>query len=640
MKRFFAALILAQMLAFASSSQAAPLEVYGRLPNIEQVQISPDGRRLAIVVTDGEGRIVTVSDLETGKLVAGGRAGDVKVRAIQWAGSNHLLITTTSSAKPLGNVIASRAEYATIRVLTVDTDRIQLLLEDVDRGLNIIIQEPDIRIIDHKPAVFLTGIRFTNARGHAALFRIDLEDGIRSRVVEPGDSESREWVLDAAGAAIAHVRYGRQTGRWRLDVKSDGAWRTVFSEVALVDPPVLEGLGRDGTSVLVSTFEGDEIALREISPKDAAWSDPLSVGPRQAPIYDPVRDVLIGFYDLVGDEERYTFFDANDQAIWNTIVKAYAGQRVQMVSASADRRKVVVLVDSPTEGPAYALVDLDTMKATWIGPRIKGLGKADVATVRPVNFKAKDGLELSGYLTLPNGRSEKALPLVVLPHGGPASRDMPGFDWWAQALASRGYAVLQVNYRGSTGFGREFLQAGYGQWGRSMQTDLSDGVRYLAQQGVIDPERVCIVGGSYGGYAALAGATIDTGVYRCAASVAGPSDLRKMVEFARARGGAPSQRYWLRFMGVEERGDPALQDISPASLAHRATIPILMVHGKDDTIVPAVQSQIMADALKEAGKPHELLMMKGEDHWLTSGDTRLEMLRAVVAFLEKHNPPT
>jgi dipeptidyl aminopeptidase/acylaminoacyl peptidase len=206
-------------------------------------------------------------------------------------------------------------------------------------------------------------------------------------------------------------------------------------------------------------------------------------------------------------------------------------------------------------------------------------------------------------------------------------------------MASRGYAVLQVNFRGSDGLGKALLEAGYGQWGRKMQSDLSDGVRHLVSQGTVDPKRVCIVGASYGGYAALAGATLDRGVYRCAVSVSGPSDLRRMVDWSSDRNGHTARRYWIRFMGAKDLRDPVLGEISPAAFVDKVEIPILMIHGKDDTVVPLEQSRIMAEALKKAGKPHELLVQPGEDHWLSRGDTRLQTLEATVAFLEKHNPP-
>ena len=175
-----------------------------------------------------------------------------------------------------------------------------------------------------------------------------------------------------------------------------------------------------------------------------------------------------------------------------------------------------------------------------------------------------------------------------------------------------------------------------------MQTDLSDGVRYLAEDGTIDPKRVCIVGGSYGGYAALAGATLDPGVYRCAVSVAGPADLRRMLKWTNEQSGRSdnlSQRYWDRFMGVSGPADPALQSISPIEHLAAVTAPILLIHGRDDTVVPYEQSEVMASALKRAGKAVEFVTLNHEDHWLSRSATRLQMLEATVAFLRTNNPP-
>jgi dipeptidyl aminopeptidase/acylaminoacyl peptidase len=180
-----------------------------------------------------------------------------------------------------------------------------------------------------------------------------------------------------------------------------------------------------------------------------------------------------------------------------------------------------------------------------------------------------------------------------------------------------------------------------GEWGGKMQTDLSDGVRYLAAQGVIDTARVCIVGASYGGYAALAGATLDTGIYRCAVDVAGPSDLPRLIAYGSSREGRQGvgvERYWDRYMGAKGQSDPHLAAISPAFHADKVAIPILIIQGRDDTVVPFEQSQIMADALKRAGKPYDFVILNHEDHWLSRGDTRLQMLQATIDFLVKNNP--
>jgi dipeptidyl aminopeptidase/acylaminoacyl peptidase len=297
-----------------------------------------------------------------------------------------------------------------------------------------------------------------------------------------------------------------------------------------------------------------------------------------------------------------------------------------------------VLIEGPKLGYRYELIDLDKSSAIPIGKVYAGLD--NTLEVRRINYKAADGFEIPAYLTLPRGRAPKSLPLVVMPHGGPAAYDTAEFDWWSQALADQGYAVLRPNYRGSN-LNVQFQEAGYGQWGRKMQTDLSDGVRYLVKEGIADPGRVCIVGGSYGGYAALAGATLDPEVYRCAVSVAGISDLGKMQRWE-GRGNVDVrdvERYWDRYWGVSGSFDPALDTISPIRHLDAVKMPVLLIHGRDDTVVPFEQSQIMFDGLKSQKKDVELVTLKKEDHWLSRGETRLQMLEATVAFLKAHNPP-
>jgi dipeptidyl aminopeptidase/acylaminoacyl peptidase len=275
-----------------------------------------------------------------------------------------------------------------------------------------------------------------------------------------------------------------------------------------------------------------------------------------------------------------------------------------------------------------------------IGPAYEGIKPDDLADVAVAAYPAKDGMKINAFLTLPIGREPKNLPLIVLPHGGPAARDDAGYDWWAQALASRGYAVLQPQFRGSGGFDWSLEAAGFGEYGRKMQSDLSDGVRALAGKGYIDPKRVCIVGASYGGYAALAGVTIEQGVYRCAVAVAGVADMRKMVGDGLVAANRNSTvRYWDRFVGAKNPTDPVYDQISPVRHAAQASAPILLIHGRDDTVVPFEESVRMEAALKSANKPVEFVILANEDHWLSREETREQMLKATVTFLEKNNPP-
>jgi len=617
---------------------AAPLAAYGKLPSIEEVALSPSGNRLAVVITNGEDRVIGVTDLSTGKAILKLRSGAQKVRGVMWAGEEHLLIINTATAAPMF-LSGGRREWTLAQSINVTTGKAHRLMGDVDMALNTIFGPPVVRRIGGADMVFVEGISYAKTNhGLLSVFRVDPDSGA-SKLVESGSEETRGWVIGPDGQAVAQQVYAAGPGRWSLRVKAADGWRTAFTQVGPLDSPYLIGLGRDAGSVIyASQNEAHHWTWREVHVDGSPANDPAAAVEDQAAIHEPLTGKLIGSVALYGDDLRYVFFDPADDKMWKDILKIFPGDQVRLTSMSADRRHVIVEVDSAKAGPAFALVDLSARSATWIGSLYNELTDADIAAKRAIAFKAADGMELHGYLTLPRGKPEKALPLVVFPHGGPAARDGPGFDWWAQAMASRGYAVLQVNYRGSSGLGPALLEAGYGQWGRKMQSDLADGIAWLAKAGTIDPKRVCIVGGSYGGYAALAGVTIDQGVYRCAVSVAGVADLRHQVVFSREGGGMAVERYWSRFMGAKDAGDPILAKYSPSALAASASAPVLLVHGEDDTVVPIAQSREMADALRKAGKPVEMVVLKSDDHWLSRGATRLQMLEAAMTFVEKNNP--
>ena len=627
-------------LALAGWARAAPLEAYGELPTIEQVAISPSGGLLAIDYVKGENREVIIEDLAARKLVAGFKAGDVKIRNLQWAGDSHVIITSSSTGGML-DVLVDKSEWFVAADYNIPAKRLRPLLGDVDLAGNWLAGYPVIRTVDGKPTVFAIGDRFSADGGMVSLFKVDLDTDHSSVVLDSHADGYTSYLIGADGRPLAMEEYDAKSKAWALKLWHGAGWRQALAESAAIETPGVLGAGRDGQSVLIGQFERGHYTLREVSP-DGVLGEPLPIGENGAPIHDPIDHRLIGFASLDGDSWSYSFFDPSLQSQWQAIVAAFPGQGVRLASWSDDRKRVVLHLNSPSDGPGYALVDLRTGASSWLGADYPGLTSADISPVKPVRFKAADGLELSGYLTLPQGREPKNLPLVVFPHGGPAVRDEPWFDWWAQAMASRGYAVLQVNYRGSDGFGWKFMSAGFGEWGRKMQTDLSDGVRYLAAEGTIDPQRVCVVGASYGGYAALAGATLDPGVYRCAVDAEGLSDLPKFVAWSKDREGGREgvgvERYWTRFMGADGAGDPRLEAISPLAHIDRISIPILIIHGKDDTVVPFEQSQMMADALKRAGKPYDFVVLNHEDHWLSRSDTRLQMLKATIDFLEKYNP--
>jgi dipeptidyl aminopeptidase/acylaminoacyl peptidase len=260
-----------------------------------------------------------------------------------------------------------------------------------------------------------------------------------------------------------------------------------------------------------------------------------------------------------------------------------------------------------------------------------------MSPVKPVRYQARDGLGIPGYLALPIGREAKNLPLIVMPHGGPFARDSYAFDPLVQMLTSRGYAVLQPNFRGSTGYGRDFAERGYGEWGEKMQDDLDDGVRWLAADGTIDPKRVCIFGASYGGYAALWGGIRNPEIYRCAASFAGVTDIRAMLKYD-AKGILASRysKQWRQRVEGEEKRD--LAAVSPLQQAARLDVPVLIAHGEQDSNVPVDQSRKLVAALKARKAPVYAAFYPTAGHGFDSSANQLDFMKRLEAFLEVHNP--
>ncbi|MDP1912856.1 S9 family peptidase [Brevundimonas sp.] len=623
----------------------APLSAYGALPSLEMVKLSPSGQRLAFITVTGEDRTLVLLDLSTREQIGGAGIGMAKVRDLDWLGEDRILVTTskTENIPQLGIV---RAELFSSQIYDPGRNRIVEALKDTRDVFPMLFSSAEV-IKGEDPEVLVRAYAFSNP-DRLDLFRVDLQSG-RGTLAEVMGQNVTDFVLDTAGRSLARSEYDSRSQEWSLHLRQGGGFRETWETVAPIDTPNLIGLGLNGDSVVIAADRPD---MSQAGREDAEFFDVnLATGVWRAVrfefnpdglLFHPVTRRLIGATRGTDAGRLYAFADPAADSLWASIRGAFAGRSPELVSFSDDLRKAVVYTSGPRDSGSYHLINLDAGRVTPVGGAYVAITPDRVAPVRAVSYTAADGLEIHGYLTTPPGVTDPTgLPLVVLAHGGPASHDVMGFDWWAQAMASRGYAVLQPNFRGSTGYGDAFREAGYGEWGRKMQTDLSDGVRWLAEQGVIDAERVCIVGASYGGYAALAGPTIDRGVYRCAVSVAGVSDLRVMVEEEASRGARrenSTTRYWNRFMGADGLGDRSLDARSPARLAAQADAPILLIHGRDDTVVPIDQSRIMERALRQAGKPVEFIELEGEDHGLSRGATRERMLTETMRFLQAHNP--
>ncbi len=621
-------------------AKPVPLEAFGRLPTIHHVALSTDGARLAFILTVGERQVLDVVQLDNDARLGQADVGTTKVREIAWADNRHVLITSASSDLPFG-ITGPQTEWHLIQSWDADSKKIRPLLGHVrtDREmLNVVTGEPVAVRTGADTLIYVESMYFSEHSGARALVRINLSTDAENLVKE-GSAGTQGWIVNDRGEIVAEQDYFDQKHHWSIRVMKDGRTVQTASGTAALDYPEIAAIDADDASLIVRVRENGDLTYRRLSLADASWgSDFAPDYPFSGFITNPGSNRAIGA-SIEGDEPQYHFFDAEVQRRWDWVERVFHGERVRFIDMAADHQHFLVEVLGPKSGFAYYIADAAEHLTRKVGAIYAGVPR--VAEVRKISYPAADGLQIPAYLTLPPGRAEKGLPLIVMPHGGPESRDELGFDWWAQALAAQGYAVLQPNFRGSS-LTVAWIEKGYGEWGRKMQTYLSDGVGYLAQVGIVDPARVCIVGGSYGGYAAMAGAALQPGTYRCAVALAGISDPESMLRWEQSRNDHrdnEDSRYWNRFMGVAGPNDSRLAEISP--LVHAASIvaPLMLIHGKDDITVPYEQSARMAKALENLRKPVEFVTLAKEDHYLSRSETRLQMLTASVAFLRRNNPP-
>jgi acetyl esterase/lipase len=576
-----------------------------------------------------------------GKPIWSGLVGDLKTRDLQWAG-DQILVLETSQAVNLGAFLGYEYEIGAATSINLATGKIFGLFEGAPKLRPMIFGSYGVRQIQGRWYGFFSNLTLTQTSddgpiiqgSHLDLYRVDLTDGgLHTAALER--DRTAHWLVGADGQVAARSDYDEESAEWTLRA----AGRTLMKRKSDLHLVRLAGFGRSPDTVLVEDGEGPEAQYFEV---------PLAGGGKPIELYAdfPVghlvrsrEAVLLGALNVERTEAK--FDDPKLAARYDAARRAFPGYQFHLAAYTDDLNRMVARTDGGDDSGTHWLVDIATGSAKVLAEDYPTIKAKHVGATRIYRFKAADGLELEGVLTLPPGSSGKNLPVVVFPHGGPIGvHDAVGFDWWAQAFASRGYAVFQPNYRGSSGRGLEFERKGYGEWGRKMLSDIADGFAALAKDGVIDPKRACIVGASYGGYAALASVTLQQGLYRCAVSVAGVSDLTQMLarDSDRMGGRSAGMRFMRLAVGQGLPAAPTLAEISPVRLAARADAPVLLVHGRDDTVVEIEQSRSMERALKAANRPVELIELPGEDHWLSKGATRTSMLKAAVAFVQKYNP--
>jgi len=651
------ALSLAAFGPLAVQAQAParpPVSAYARLPAVQQAEISPNGQRIAILGGSPIERTITLNPID-GAVAVTIPLGAVDVNGIRWAGDNYIIATV--------RVYDSRTNMSDGRVYSYNLQRdivfdmtgkiVGLLLDGINWS-GLAVSRPILGEIDGpKPAVAMLGLSEGTKMGDQfsklkqkgggltmAVYKVDVATG-QGRMADKGNDATVWFAVDRQGDA--RVRIDSAQGQTSLWVRRKGAatWTEIDRSPSMALKVALIGYSdaEDAVYLRSEVAAGAQIVRLNLADNSRTVVGPAGPAREAGLISDPRTGKPVA---IVTGAERpeYHWLDAQLGAVHGRIAKALKTRDVQLMGWSADRSRLILRAESPNHPPAWYLYETATNQASQLGDEYPELAGAAFGKTRWITYKAADGMELYAYLTVPSGLGpgQKA-PLVVMPHGGPAARDDFAFDWWEQFLVSRGYAVLKPQFRGSNGFGEAFERSGFNEWGGKMQSDIADAVGAVDDPAV-DNARVCIMGASFGGYAALHGATSRPDRYRCAISVNGVSDLPSMIGHARVYGGAESGeiRYLREVIGDPRVDAESLNRASPYRRVGGRTAPVLLIYAVQDTTVPATQSKLMESALKDAGVPHQVLILDGDDHHFSSTRSRLQTLEATEAFLAKHLP--
>ncbi len=626
----------------ARAQNPPPLEAYGTLPFVSDIDLSPDGQSFAAIV-NMEGRsILLVQDINTGQRRLVMDISESKPRSVSFFGEDYLILRASFTTR--ANNARENYEYSGAISIEIATEQTEQLLY---RTRNLHPRQAGLgKMVGRNVAenlVYMPALVGDSNEPHLHLFANEI-DRHSGRTKELGSEHTIDWFVGPDGEALAREDFNGKDEVYRIYSYLDGREVIYEREDAATIPISLVAVTEDADGLYYVAAGGEDGAYDELYRLD--FDGTVS----QTDFGRPDADISSVYTDdsrrlqgvrYSGFTPSYRFVDETLQANVDALIEAFPGAMVSILTWSEDMTRILFRGFDGHAVDHYFVYDTASGQFLPLSSARNGIPPGNVATAVSVEYPARDGLTIPAVMTYPATNTQAPFPTIVMPHGGPASYDRIDFDWMAQFFASRGYLVLQPNFRGSSGFGASFQAAGNGEWGRAMQDDVTDGLDYLIAEGLADPERVCIVGASYGGYAALAGGAFTPDRDDCIVSIGGVSDVDELLEDERRDQGRRfgSLAYLERIVADGNTNRMRLDAVSPVKYAEVFQAPVLLIHGKDDTVVPILQSERMDRALRNAGKAVEFVKLDGEDHWLSTGETRIATLRAMDEFVRRHAPP-
>jgi len=640
-RSFIGLLILSALMIVALTApvwaQSPPLidrELFFGDPEIAGAQISPDGAFIAFVKPFKGTRNIWVKKTADPFTNAKPITAETKrpIPSYFWSrDGKYILFVQDKGGDENYNVYAvnpadtpaAGQDVPTARNLT-DVKGVRAFISSVPRS------DPD--------AIYV-GLNDRDAAWHD-LYKVKISTGERT-LVRKNTERITAYVFDLKDQLRMAMRSAENGDTEILRVDADKFTKVYSCNVFEQCGPVR--FNKDGERVYFQTNKGSDLDLVRLElfnpvtgKEEVVETDPLKRVDFGNALFSEVSDDLIAT-TYEDERERIYWKDKNFEADYKNLQKQLPGKEIGFASSTKDEKLWIISSNSDTDPGSTYLFDRSTKKLTLQYQIREKLNRSYLAPMKPVSYPSSDGLPIPAYLTLPKGVEAKGLPAIILPHGGPWARDSWGYNGFAQFLANRGYAVLEPNFRGSTGYGKKFLDAGNKQWGEKMQDDVTWGAKYLIAQGIADPKRVGIMGGSYGGYATLAGVAFTPDVYAAAVSIVGPSNLITLLESI--------PPYWeqARKIFYERMGDPntpegkaQLLRQSPLSAAAKIKTPLLVVQGANDPRVNKRESDQIVVALRDRGFPVEYLVAPDEGHGFARPVNNMAMFASAEKFLAKY----
>ena len=645
------------------------LETYAQLPRTSQVRVSPNGQKLAIVEPREDGKAVFVYDLkDPSNVVILPTPEGALLKDIRWGSDKHVVFRAQfRRVNSQGRSGRFGTEYSRYISTNIETGNQVILLEekifDSDnrnsrRSSRVSTKEKvggssQGGVITHNlpndAQHILMGWGEYAGKAYRRQYKVDLDTG-REALVRSLPIETSSIIMSLDGESVqARSEFDRRGDEYRIyagENETDPIFQVDVPEDSNPRYSLFSVLPDSGKIIVIDT-ERDGLNLFALDPSSKTrlpYTLPVEIdipdGYDYNPVYDTYTDELIGvswtddFGNIVYTSEPYRSWSQRTSEV-------FPGQKVYFGSRTRDNSSVTLYVKGDGEPGSYFLFEPNEGRISPIGSEYPELGKDDISKTVRLNYDARDGLEIPAYFTLPLGKTKEDGPfsLVVMPHGGPIGpRDDADFDWWAQHLAAQGYAVLKPQFRGSGGFQYSFLEKGYGEFGGAMLTDTVDGINYLVDQGLVNEDKICVTGASYGGYQAFALPMIEPDMFKCAVALNGVSDINAIMEYEIDRGGPDGGpiRFWNRVIGDFYKDKDKIAMQSPANHVDEIKAEIIIVHGEDDMTVPYEQAEIMSKALDKEGRNDDILILKNDDHYLSLAESRRKLLKASDKLFEKH----